>query len=331
VVYIHSGLAGHSLGGGSWQCIEEREDDGGTWEARRQYVYGGRYIDEPLIFDKDYDSDGICTDFNYGGSRGAHRYYYAQQVNYNVTAMVVDDGDGSVTFIEWAEYDPYGAATVTIADGQSATGNPYLFQGRRWEEESGLYYFRNRWYSAELGRFLQRDPIEYSDSMNMLAFLSNRAVSRTDPYGFGFWDTMADLCDYVPIISTFNNALSHALGTSVNDYAGTECPVLCAACKQDSSTEQIRCEICMVDALWGFLGDYLGINIPKTFLEGITGATIREIGKKIMTQALTRAGGILIIDAGANATITVVKLRKFFDAGTDAQEKWCDCSVFKVK
>jgi len=173
VIYLYDG----------WQCIEEREDDGGTWEARRQYVYGGRYIDEPLIFDKDYDSDGICTDFNYGGSRGAHRYYYAQQVNYNVTAMVVDDGDGSVTFIEWAEYDPYGAATVTIADGQSATGNPYLFQGRRWEEEAGLYYFRNRWYSAELGRFLQRDPAGYVDGMGLYRAVRDNPISLTDPSG----------------------------------------------------------------------------------------------------------------------------------------------------
>jgi len=121
-----------------WQCIEEREDDGGTWEARRQYVYGGIYSDEPLIFDKDYDSDGICTDFNYGGSRGAHRYYYAQQVNYNVTAMVVDDGDGSVTFIEWAEYDPYGAAAMAYAvnmkGGSAKAGFP--------RESSALNYVR---------------------------------------------------------------------------------------------------------------------------------------------------------------------------------------------
>jgi len=178
VIYLYDG----------WQCIEEREDDGGTWEARRQYVYGGIYIDEPLIFDKDYDSDGDCTDFNYGGSRGAHRYYYAQQVNYNVTAMVVDDGDGSVTFIEWAEYDPYGAATVTIADGQSATGNPYLFQGRRWDAEIGLYYFRNRWYSPELGRFLQR---RYPDSHLMrkgpYALTVGNPLAERDPLGLPDW------------------------------------------------------------------------------------------------------------------------------------------------
>ena len=42
-----------------WRCIEERELDGETLEARRQYVYGDRYIDEPLIFDNDTDGEPI--------------------------------------------------------------------------------------------------------------------------------------------------------------------------------------------------------------------------------------------------------------------------------
>ena|GEM_PF-3625968 len=125
VVYIYNGHAGHSLGGGSWQCIEERELDDSVWETRRQFIYGGRYIDAPLIFDKDTDCDGDCTDFADEPS-GANRYFYAQQVNFNVVAMVKDDQDGTATRVETIQYDPYGAATVTVADGQSATGNPYL-------------------------------------------------------------------------------------------------------------------------------------------------------------------------------------------------------------
>jgi len=53
--------------------------------------------------------------------------------------------------VEKIKYDPYGEATVTVQDGQSASGNPYLFQGRRWDDEVGLHYFRNRVYSPILG------------------------------------------------------------------------------------------------------------------------------------------------------------------------------------
>jgi len=59
--------------------------------------------------------------------------------------------------VEKVKYDPYGQATVTVQDGQSATGNVYLFQGRRLDPETGLYHFRNRDYGA---RFWQKDQME---------------------------------------------------------------------------------------------------------------------------------------------------------------------------
>ena len=65
IVYLYDG----------WRCIEERELDGETWEARRQTVHGGRYIDEVLIFDKDTDSDGDCTEEDGAGSK---RYLYCE-------------------------------------------------------------------------------------------------------------------------------------------------------------------------------------------------------------------------------------------------------------
>jgi len=87
-------------------------------EVRRQYVEGGIYIDEHLIFDKDTDDDGDCTD-----AGGSERYFYAQQANWNVMAVMSSDG----TTVEKIKYDPYGEATVALQDGQSATGNVYLF------------------------------------------------------------------------------------------------------------------------------------------------------------------------------------------------------------
>ena len=83
VVYLYDG----------WQVVEEREWDAGdsAWEARRQFVWGGLYIDEALLFDKDTDSDGDCTE----GSGGSSRYLYAQQANFNVVALTDSAGAGS--------------------------------------------------------------------------------------------------------------------------------------------------------------------------------------------------------------------------------------------
>ena len=41
----------------------------------------------------------------------------------------------------------------------SLIDNPYLFTGRRFDEETGLMYYRNRYYDAGQGRFVGRDPI----------------------------------------------------------------------------------------------------------------------------------------------------------------------------
>ena len=52
-------------------------------------------------------------------------------------------------------------STSTIAKMESDFKNPYLFTGRRWEPEVGLYQYRHRYYKPEWGRFVQRDPMGY--------------------------------------------------------------------------------------------------------------------------------------------------------------------------
>ena len=42
--------------------------------------------------------------------------------------------------------------------GYSPWGNRFLFTGREWLRELGMYDFRNRLYQPELGRFMQPDP-----------------------------------------------------------------------------------------------------------------------------------------------------------------------------
>lgn len=55
--------------------------------------------------------------------------------------------------------------------------------GREYEAGVGLYYYRARFYSPELGRFLQRDPIGMSDDVNLYAYVKNNPVRYVDPSG----------------------------------------------------------------------------------------------------------------------------------------------------
>jgi RHS repeat-associated protein len=65
----------------------------------------------------------------------------------------------------------------------SAFGNSYLFTGRRLDESTDLYYYRNRYYNAKNGCFMGRDPEGYVDGMNSYFYLKNSPLNAKDPLG----------------------------------------------------------------------------------------------------------------------------------------------------
>ena len=115
----------------------------------RNYVHGNQFIDELVLFE---DSSG---DY----------HYYLQDFRYTVYALVDDTG----TVEERYRFDPYGKRTVVTDDG--SIDEHYGFTGRYHDDsdETDLIYFRNRWMSGEMGRFVSRDPVEYVDGMNLYA------------------------------------------------------------------------------------------------------------------------------------------------------------------
>ena len=110
--------------------------------------------------------------------------YYHQDGNQNVVAL--SDAQGHL--VESYSYDVYGAPTIKDALGgtisTSSVGNRFLFTGREYVSQMGLYDYRNRVYSAVLGRFLQTDPIRFqAGDANIYRYCGNDPVNGRDPSG----------------------------------------------------------------------------------------------------------------------------------------------------
>ena len=123
--------------------LEERI--GSATTADKQYVYHPHYVDAVAMMIDSSDDE----------------HYYLQDANFNVTAVVDDQG----TVVERYAYTPYGEVTILESnftadpDNKSDIANEYLYTGRRLDPETGLQINRYRYYHSGLGRWVNRDPI----------------------------------------------------------------------------------------------------------------------------------------------------------------------------
>ena len=84
--------------------------------------------------------------------RGGSRVFY--QADGLGSGRALANGEGNV--VERVDYDPFGRPVFGDGGSESDLGNPYLFRGRRYDTESGLYAYGRRRYDPDKGRYLQR-------------------------------------------------------------------------------------------------------------------------------------------------------------------------------
>ena len=94
-------------------------------------------------------------------------------------ASLLKASDGTVAAAY--EYSPFGE--LLRCAGSYATSNPFRFSTKFTDDESGLVYYGQRYYSPGLGRFINRDPIEEAGGLNLYGFCGNDGVNGIDYLG----------------------------------------------------------------------------------------------------------------------------------------------------
>ena len=87
--------------------------------------------------------------------------------------------DNTKQIVDTRAYDTFGNIINRVG---TSTGN-LGFQGKYYDQESGLYYFYNRYYNPANGRFINEDPIGLNGGLNMYGFVENNPVNSIDPFG----------------------------------------------------------------------------------------------------------------------------------------------------
>jgi RHS repeat-associated protein len=83
----------------------------------------------------------------------------------------------------------------TTASGAS-NGNPSQYSGRE-HDETGLYYYRARYYSPSLHRFIAEDPQQFeAGDVNLYAYVGNDPVNFNDPFGLERSSPMEDALEW---------------------------------------------------------------------------------------------------------------------------------------
>jgi RHS repeat-associated protein len=132
-----------------------RETRSGAESGVYRHVHGPG-IDEPLA-----TQDGLGTSYHHADGLGS--------------IVATTDAAGTVT--SRRQYDAWGRMLV----GAERPG--YAFTGREWDPETGLYYYRARYYDPRIGRFLSEDPIGFAGGLNLYSYVANDPVARLDPSG----------------------------------------------------------------------------------------------------------------------------------------------------
>ena len=205
------------------ETIDIESDD--NIEGSKQLVYAGAseweiieqidLISDTLLMTHVFGlgiDDEIAYTIENASPDPLHRWTHRDDQN---TLTSVTDESGTV--LERYEYGDYGLPTILTPAGAVLTESAgtvkafHLYTGRPFIAHVQIMDFRYRFHDPALGRFMQRDPLWHTDSMNLYVYVAASPHVYVDPYGEGMWSDLRDG------FSTVINVIDGSYFDEVND------------------------------------------------------------------------------------------------------------------
>jgi RHS repeat-associated protein len=154
-----------------------------------RYVYDR----EDILFELD-GNNNIITEYLHGPGvdepiamiRNNQTYYYHADDLGSIIAITNSAGQ----VVQRYEYNSFGE--ITYQQDPNFV-QPYTYTGREYDQESGLYYYRARYYDAKVGRFISKDPfrgyLRRPQTQNRYIYVGNNPINYRDPLGLARTDS----------------------------------------------------------------------------------------------------------------------------------------------
>jgi len=150
------------------------------------------------------------------GKYERNQYYF--HPDHLGSTSYLSDASGEV--YQHVEYLPFGETMVE--EHNNSNVNPYLYNGKELDMETGLYYYGKRYYDAQLGRFYTQDRFaEKYYSMTPYQYGGNNPIVTIDVNGDSLtanaWEWANQITKYAKNKTTSNNKKLFNLKTKLNN------------------------------------------------------------------------------------------------------------------
>jgi RHS repeat-associated protein len=143
-------------------------------------------------------------------SRSGSVTYYQQDRTGSVSSLSSSTGALDATYT----YDSFGNATASTG----TISNPFRYTNREFDPETGLYYYRARYFDPVAGRFTSEDPVSFDGGLNFYAYLANSPLDAIDPYGLNPQCNLPGGCASKPNPAPVPNPVPNPISNAYDAY-----------------------------------------------------------------------------------------------------------------